>query len=213
MFVNILNNGKEEPTHEKCSLRITNKKIHYRYFCHILHICFAPVDHFDCSCSAEFCTRSNFPMIQVVVTIDEEEGVSPPRVTPPRWVFVSEWLVGGWVWLTGWVGECLCEWVRIFCLKVFFPGKSAQAARSRSSCRSNWIATRSTVSRVRWWNRSITIMCIVIMIIISMISIAIIKMIFIIREHPMGLSRWAKANHLKVLLSTSSRWFLIDLLW
>ena len=159
MFVNILNNDKKElaQTWKMFTNRITNKKIQYRYFCHILHICFAPVDHFDCSCSAEFCTRSNFPMIQVVVTIDEEEGVSPPRVTPPRWVFVSEWLVGGWVWLTGWVGECLCEWVRIFCLKVFFPGKSAQAARSRSSCRSNWIATRSTVSRVRWWNRRITI--------------------------------------------------------
>ena len=36
-------------------------------------------------------------MFQVVVTIDEEEGVSPPRVTPPRWVYcvcVISWLVG-----------------------------------------------------------------------------------------------------------------------
>ena len=191
--------------------RNTIKKIQHRYFYHILHICFAVVGHFDCSCSAELCTRTNFPMFQVVVTIDEEEGVSPPRVTPPRWVFLCEWLVGGWVWLTGWVGECLSEWVGIFCLKVFFPGKSALAARSRSSCRSSWIDTRSTVSRVRWWNRSITSMCIVIMKII-IIVITIINMIFIIREHPMGLSRWAKANLLKVLLSTSSRWLLIDLL-
>ena len=115
--------------------RNTIKKIQHRYSYHILHFCFAVVGRFDCSCSEQLCTRSNFPLIQVVVTIDEEEGVSPPRVTPPRWVYcvcVISWLVRVSVSGLGYFASKSSSQEKVLRLlevvQVANPAKSAQGA-------------------------------------------------------------------------------------